>query len=699
MTTSSTRMDAVKAVVWKEWRERFLWALITALALSFFLARIAVSAAKDAEYGRYSDVWSMIFLPLSLSVLLITGLGYLQMSNELRRDKWAFLTHRPATPALLLWAKVFAGLSLFCLVTILPYAGFLWWIAQPGRLPAPFDWRLGGVRLIILSFGVLFYFAGALTALRDRPWWGSRALPIFAALACFFAFIGSQVWWQGWLNLAVASGAAAWATYGCFAQRTGRSPSMRLVSSRFAQASLGAVLYGGMWATFAIILILATAFFGGLWTPPQQLTDAYSVTGKGEVFRAKVPRFSNGVIKEESQISDLKGRVLARGSEAYYDFVGKKPGVSFSDIAQNSRLPNMFFGFETFFRKLPAPSQGGERWYLDREKRHIVGYSLSTRLPIGYVGTNGFARNVADVKPFADSPKQMMNEDVNLIVMARQIYNFDASARKVTKIVDLPDEITGARRSVWNDVVVLTKKKIFIVSEEGKPLFSTPWLQKPNRFDVAVAQTSKRDRFWIRYTPRVGDEQAPTTLVEYSRNGQEVKRHILPTIPNPLALERTHSSDALEAFVDAPAMKLLGETRKFLAQRETSTIGANEAKTSEVPQQYPDFFVLNLTLSAIAAFLAHLRARRYAFKSSTRWAWTIGVLLLGPLGFPLMIALLDWPRREKCASCAKLRVVNRENCEHCGSSFSTVVRDGTEIYDDDETARTVSARGEKLVAL
>jgi uncharacterized OB-fold protein len=45
------------------------------------------------------------------------------------------------------------------------------------------------------------------------------------------------------------------------------------------------------------------------------------------------------------------------------------------------------------------------------------------------------------------------------------------------------------------------------------------------------------------------------------------------------------------------------------------------------------------------------------------------------------IAVQEWPARERCASCGKLRIVENERCEHCGSPFPAPKLTGTEIFE------------------
>jgi hypothetical protein len=75
-------------------------------------------------------------------------------------------------------------------------------------------------------------------------------------------------------------------------------------------------------------------------------------------------------------------------------------------------------------------------------------------------------------------------------------------------------------------------------------------------------------------------------------------------------------------------------------------------------------------------------AWRYAFPPERTWLWSGIAFLLGASGILLMIAMIEWPALERCASCGRPRVVTHERCEHCGAEFPSPPEDGTEVFDN-----------------
>jgi hypothetical protein len=86
--------------------------------------------------------------------------------------------------------------------------------------------------------------------------------------------------------------------------------------------------------------------------------------------------------------------------------------------------------------------------------------------------------------------------------------------------------------------------------------------------------------------------------------------------------------------------------------------------------------------SLLCAVLALFVARRCAMSRRTQWSWALGVFALGAFGLLMMLAMLGWPARVDCPSCHKKRIVERDNCEHCGAAFPEPAQDGTEIFSD-----------------
>ena len=140
-------------------------------------------------------------------------LGWLQIFNERRPDLWAFLLHRPMTRTEIFLGKTLAGLGLYAVVVGVPLLVFIGWARWPGHVAAPFELRMLRPLAACILTGVVFYFAGMLTGLRQARWYASRALGLGMALIVCLLMQFRPVWWEGFL-VAFIGGAilmvAAW---------------------------------------------------------------------------------------------------------------------------------------------------------------------------------------------------------------------------------------------------------------------------------------------------------------------------------------------------------------------------------------------------------------------------------------------------------------------------------------------------------
>jgi hypothetical protein len=71
-------------------------------------------------------------------------------------------------------------------------------------------------------------------------------------------------------------------------------------------------------------------------------------------------------------------------------------------------------------------------------------------------------------------------------------------------------------------------------------------------------------------------------------------------------------------------------------------------------------WLIPLLEGILFAALAFARGRRYAFSAGRLSLWTAIAVAFGPLGFALMLSLLEWPAFEKCPECGRDRLATRE---------------------------------------
>ena len=72
--------------------------------------------------------------------------------------------------------------------------------------------------------------------------------------------------------------------------------------------------------------------------------------------------------------------------------------------------------------------------------------------------------------------------------------------------------------------------------------------------------------------------------------------------------------------------------------------------------------------------------RRYRFSFAAQAGWAVFHLLFGVPGLLAFLSVQEWPAREACPNCKRLRLVDRAQCEHCGAGFAAPEKTGTEVF-------------------
>jgi hypothetical protein len=91
--------------------------------------------------------------------------------------------------------------------------------------------------------------------------------------------------------------------------------------------------------------------------------------------------------------------------------------------------------------------------------------------------------------------------------------------------------------------------------------------------------------------------------------------------------------------------------------------------------------LISLAAAAVCAVVGWLLCQRYHFSAGARLKWAGFHLIFGLPGLLGFLCVQEWPARESCPNCKKLRVVDREHCEHCGADFAQPEKNGTEIFE------------------
>jgi hypothetical protein len=690
----------MKSLLWKEWRENLKWAGLPALVV--LLPAVLLGGPQEPMFGSGGGM--LFFLIAAGSG---AALGFLQFFFESRGDPRAILLHRPLSRSRIFLGKALAGASLYLLALGGPIAALEVWMAIPGHMAAPYEWRTGLPLLADVLAGLVYYFAGALTAQRQARWYGSRGLGLAAA------FVGTLLVWtvpEFWQALLVIvtfgalTGAAAW---GSFLAGGAYAPQPRL-----ARAALAVTLLLGL----SLVGFLAKLAVGQL-AHAGRLDYDHRLDRQGRVLLLP---WKNGAGPTEP-LTDLDGRVPD-------DLRGRRVDRNLIDeieapLAAGTGWPNhrSYRNAGRFYVEYENDSKPGrEEWFYVPDQGRVLGYDAVYHQLLGSFGPDGFA-------PAGQPPGARFRGELRFstrlweaipasyLTFPGGVYAVDFSRRTVRTLFTAPDGETVLWASRWHDrreggslVVVSTDRAVHLLTTAGEPVVSVARAFDPAEYKLrSVGRLEAPERYVFWYAPPSfqgpdGYGTTPSHILEYDAGGRELARRTLPPLPE----VEPSPADALFGLATPPAeaTALVGGSR-YLRRVARSAGGTDQPLLLELFEDWMGAFIplavwradpgvglfvgfsaLSLLSSVVCAAACFLLARRYAFSGARRAGWALCGLLFGWVGLALMLALQEWPARVRCPSCGRPRRVDRERCEHCGAPHAPPTTDGTEIFE--ETAAT-----------
>jgi hypothetical protein len=691
----------MKSLLWKECQENLKWAALPVLLLGGLMALLGPPSLMN--YG------ALLILGL-IAAVFGAVLGFLQVFPESHGDRRALLLHRPLRPSQIFLAKAAVGVALYLLAVGIPFAGAVAWVATPGHVAEPFRWPAALPWLADILTGVVYYFAGMLTAQREARWYGSRTLGLGAAVLCTFLVWVLPEFWQALLAAAVMSALVGLAAWGSFVAGGAYAPQPPP-----ARAALAVTLAAGLLVLGVTVKVLV----GGCAFERYQ--SYHTLDREGRVL---VVRWRPGDIQS---VTDLDGRRpdVLRGKQLDSRAIREIEAPASAPVGQkfqSYRSPSRFS-----VRCRNESSSGDERWFYVPQEGLLRGYDgLSKRL-IGSCGPDGFV-------PAGQEPRQRFHgeayhatflyesDSAYFLSLPDGVYALDFARHTIRTLFTPPEGQTilaAARwkddREKWSRAFVLTDQSVYVLDEAGAPLLSAPLAYDREDYGrVSVAQLEALRRFAVRYEPSwylwaEAAKTMPSYLVEYDLAGREVARRTVPPRP----LNAAPPGLALFGLATPPAEAAIvaGASRQSVAAaRQTQGLEVQPvAFFVAVPTQLfipgagPDVAATGgevvayralILLSALAcAVLCFLLARRHSFSRAGRIGWGLCGLLLGPVGLLLMLAIQQWPARVICPACRRPRVVTRDTCEHCGAAQALPTPDGTEIFEPDVATPHVALAG------
>ena len=683
----------MRAMLWKEFRENFKWALMALIAL--LLAEM-YALTRQQFFNMYQEELT----PLCKSSFLMATtfgceavgliLGFLQILPEQRRDQWAALIHRPVKRAVIYRGKAVAGLLLYLFATVVPFAICVWYVATPGNVGSPYVPRSMYPGIADICAGSMFYFAALFTALRRGPWYGPR---IAGLLAAYFAsaFVAEYyhplyVVIEAAILMALALFTAAW--------------SVMLSNGSFrVQPWLG---------RFAV---LAVVFYG--------------VCGLGNISNSVVGIFKSPDYYSGNQyIVDIKGRVLVQINSRslptrYTDLAGNP--VTDPELLKNTyRYQLGFAGVSSWIGdphgQRPADIDQGYRsastyvsrvqeqlpfgaWYYLKHERYFVGFGPNNQRT-GAIGRDGFKPGYTPVEPLAyPVESQYYGEVPSFVKIGPEAYYLDFDGHQITPVYSGPDLFgIGPFQSYQNDsslsdwAAIALLHEARVIDKTGKVIATLPYHRDMDHYGrISIAVLPSKDKFFVQYSAsswidyRVA-EHMPQFMEELDLQGNLLNSYTLPPFP-PMEGKRSWQQYLTEC-VRSPVYEygnivydkigaLFGSER--LQKELDSTFGPMWGYRRDI--------LLRCTLTALGLGVITLFWARRAFMSWPRaWAWAAFVFGFNLAGLITFRLCADWPTLVPCPKCGKKRPIDFEQCPACGADWPPPVREGTEIFDHEPAA-------------
>jgi hypothetical protein len=176
----------LKTLAWKESRELMPLVSLALIAqgLMFvvpgnFLWLIPWNESRDVvPFVARSLVNWMLYL----SGFAALALGFWQTLWETGRGTFLFLLHRPLSRTTVFSVKLAVGFAATLIITGLPILLHALWAATPGTHASPFYWSMTVWAWLIWFRMPVIYLGAFLSGLREGRWFGTRPLPLMAAL-------------------------------------------------------------------------------------------------------------------------------------------------------------------------------------------------------------------------------------------------------------------------------------------------------------------------------------------------------------------------------------------------------------------------------------------------------------------------------------------------------------------------------------
>ncbi len=667
----------MKKLIAKELREQLPLASLGLVIFSLLLALCFSGARSTARSISQTAGWatdaSQVVPLLTDSTFLCAGvfcglfgglLGFRQMHAERHPDLWAFLMHRPVSPATLLLAKLVGGLILYLAAAGLPVAAVTLIASIPGQMPAPFEWGMARPLIILTLGGLVAYGAGMITALRQARWYGSRGCALGLPLIAPFLSIQVPEFWQAAGVVILAGVVIAFALWGTYRTR-GTFRGQPLVSKVALALTTTVSAFLACGALCGLLINLLSPDRDTRFWNYQLTTDGTWLrleSGDSENIAITLPDGTPWIDPATGQRGEPKS-VQQRLASGIF--------VSLPTRAVNGwRHDEGYARRGRYFQPLQVKNK--VLWYLTA-RNEIVGYHGVTRRQVNSIQSpedvGGDPADVGLRKANSYQPGFEGPETIPILASRRAIYAADVGAQELRSLFTCPpgDRILELSKSYDYGtpppplhIVIASEHALRRIDSTGRLLFTLPYESFVKQYPNITAFTvTSSPPYIVRFDPdyRLNADPGsglPTKVTSISSSGTVLATVDLPKLP------KAQYSRAIEKMSLAlvPPLLLTGVD-----------LG--------LPRIW-NFLPLTISVGLGLVCLGLARGSQTSWTESV--AWMVLVSLMGPAGFLAWLALREIPMRVPCPACGRLRAVNRDHCENCEATFAPPPRNGFEIF-------------------
>ncbi len=453
----------MRSLIWKELRENLKWLPLPAVIILGPTALLGPNQLLNMGRLVYASIIAALFGAV---------LGYMQVRPESQGDKRALLLHRPLSRSRIFLAKALAGAGVYLVALGIPFAWVVTLAATPGNVAEPFRWPMVLPWLADVLTGLVYYFAGMLTAQTEGRWYGSRCLGLASGLFCSMVVYAAPEFADALLAIVLLGGTVAVAAWGSFC--TGGVYELQPRVARLALA--GTYLMG----LFMIGFI--AKFELGRNCTDVGTTDRYLIDRQGRVLSVHQQ-------DEEFRVTDREGRSPPGIKSEHLDFHAlmqlEAPHAAHGGIdlavRRSYRSSN-----RTMVKHANDTKPGNENWWYVPDPGWLVGYDKITKRPIGAFGPSGFAppgtqpqtRFEGQVFRVSNFPEAQARD---YLAFPKAVYFVDMDNRSVRTLFTAGEGQTVLWASRWEDeqqkatlAFVGTDTSIEVAEETGRRLASLP---------------------------------------------------------------------------------------------------------------------------------------------------------------------------------------------------------------------------------